>query len=404
MKQCEIKDCTKQSEKRNMCGMHYQRFQRHGDPFFVSPDWRTGRQNPNCRHKEIDDNFFEKIDTKSKAYILGFVAADGSIKKDKIVISVHQKDKELLYTIRDILKSGPLKKFEKIQKSGLVSPMIKLDLCSTKVAEDIARHLKIPTGVKKDRIVQFPDLDSEELKWAFLRGYFDGDGSIRKPTSEHRGLGCSIASYSANMLESVKNLTKTGRIKNNQINWYSVNALDLLGKLYDDRTFLRMSRKYDIYLDWCLYQPTLFSRPFVDKIFYSKLNKDALPLLKHNASDSGYDIAIINKFKEIGDVTLYGTGLNVRPPFGYYFDLIPRSSIIKSGYALANSIGVIDRAYIGEILVPLRKTNPNAKDLELPIRLVQLVLRPIINVEFVEVDSLEDTSRGSGGFGSTGVK
>ena len=69
---------------------------------------------------------------------------------------------------------------------------------------------------------------------------------------------------------------------------------------------------------------------------------------------------------------------------------------------LANSVGVIDRAYTGEILVPLIKLDPNAPDLALPARIVQIIPRPIIAAEIVEVDDFDTTLRGDGGFGSTG--
>ena len=69
---------------------------------------------------------------------------------------------------------------------------------------------------------------------------------------------------------------------------------------------------------------------------------------------------------------------------------------------LANAVGVIDRAYVGEVLVPLVEFDPAAPDLPLPARVVQLIPRPIVTGEVVEVAQLEDTARGSGGFGSTG--
>jgi dUTP pyrophosphatase len=69
---------------------------------------------------------------------------------------------------------------------------------------------------------------------------------------------------------------------------------------------------------------------------------------------------------------------------------------------MANSFGVIDRAYRGEILVPLIKLDPQAPDLELPCRIAQLIPRPIVHVEWVLVDNLDETERGEGGFGSTG--
>jgi dUTP pyrophosphatase len=92
----------------------------------------------------------------------------------------------------------------------------------------------------------------------------------------------------------------------------------------------------------------------------------------------------------------------VQPAFGWYFDVVPRSSISKSGYMLANSVGVIDRGYTGEILVPLIKIDPSAPDLKLPARLVQMIPRQIIAAELVEVEAFDETVRGSSGFGSTG--
>ena len=69
---------------------------------------------------------------------------------------------------------------------------------------------------------------------------------------------------------------------------------------------------------------------------------------------------------------------------------------------LANGVGVIDRGYTGEIFVPLIKVDDGAPDLQLPVRLVQVIPRPIIAAELVEVDDFEETSRGASGFGSSG--
>jgi len=75
----------------------------------------------------------------------------------------------------------------------------------------------------------------------------------------------------------------------------------------------------------------------------------------------------------------------------------------KTGYCLANDIGIIDRSYIGPIIAAIRKFDRSAKDLELPARIVQIIPRQIINPQIIYVDDLDDTTRGSGGFGSTGV-
>jgi dUTP pyrophosphatase len=98
---------------------------------------------------------------------------------------------------------------------------------------------------------------------------------------------------------------------------------------------------------------------------------------------------------------MYSTGLQIEPPNGLYFEIVPRSSIIKSGYIQANGIGVVDSGYRGELFVPLYKLDKDSPDLELPKKIGQLVLREIITCEFIETDELHKSHRGSGGFGST---
>ena len=82
--------------------------------------------------------------------------------------------------------------------------------------------------------------------------------------------------------------------------------------------------------------------------------------------------------------------------------MVGRSSISKTGWALANSIGIIDSSYRGSIIVALIKTDPSALELQLPCRIVQIIPRQLILMEAIEVDSLDDTERGEKGFGSSG--
>ena len=133
-----------------------------------------------------------------------------------------------------------------------------------------------------------------------------------------------------------------------------------------------------------------------------KMRDDAVIPYKSNETDAGYDVTIIDVHKKMGKVTLYNTGIKVKPEYGYYFDMVPRSSVIKSGYMLANSVGVIDQDYTGEILVALIKIDEEMKDIELPMRIAQLIPRKWYPMTFRHVDTLEETARGEGGFGSTG--
>ena len=133
-----------------------------------------------------------------------------------------------------------------------------------------------------------------------------------------------------------------------------------------------------------------------------KLRKDAVIPQKAHVSDAGYDLWILGEHKRLDTgVVLYKTGLSLAAPMGYYFEIIPRSSIVKSGYIQANSLGIIDNGYRGELFVPLVKVDPSAPDIEFPKKIAQLVLREMLTVEFIEVGELNDTVRGEAGYGST---
>lgn len=97
----------------------------------------------------------------------------------------------------------------------------------------------------------------------------------------------------------------------------------------------------------------------------------------------------------------YSTGLAMEIPEGHFGMLVPRSSISKTGLILANTPGTIDSGYRGEIKVRF-KAIPDTKIYNIGDRVAQLIILPYPSVIFNEVDELPDSSRGAGGFGSTG--
>ena len=144
-----------------------------------------------------------------------------------------------------------------------------------------------------------------------------------------------------------------------------------------------------------------------------KLHKDAVIPKYETAGSAGMDLtATSKKYDEYGNV-VFGTGLAIQIPDGYYADLRPRSSISKYDLVLANSVGTIDSDYRGELILKfkptLRKSTWNSgvyetdevKEYEIGDRIAQLVILPYPKVSFIEVDNLSDTERGTGGFGST---
>jgi dUTP pyrophosphatase len=368
----------------------------------------SGRANPNCQYKNLNDNFFEVVDSSDKAYILGWIASDGHLDTGSISIFIQQEDIECIEHIRDMICPEIPISYRREDNHTL---MVGLTLSSQKMVKDVCGWLRILPG-EKASTVDFPDLASNEFKWSFLRGLFDGDGSLNttQPKNGWPSPVASISSYSDSMRSKIKELSPSANNypNNGVIEWNGVNALDFLGKLYANTTNTnRLRRKYELFENWCLCVPGL-NGPIVNRksahFIWARSRKDAVPPSKANISDSGYDLTLLEKVKSAGNIDFYDTGVKIQPLHGWYFDLVPRSSISKSGYMLANSVGVIDRSYIGSILVPLIKTNTNAEDLKLPNKLVQIIPRPIIHAEIVEVEQLETTSRAEGSFGSTNNK
>lgn len=121
---------------------------------------------------------------------------------------------------------------------------------------------------------------------------------------------------------------------------------------------------------------------------------------------SGFDVrAQIDEIVtlEPGDRALVPTALSFEIPPGYEIQARPRSGwAIKQGISLLNTPGTIDADYRGEVKIILVNMGGEAVEIKDQDRIAQLVLCPVIQAEFEVVDDLNETSRGSGGFGSTG--
>jgi dUTP pyrophosphatase len=104
-----------------------------------------------------------------------------------------------------------------------------------------------------------------------------------------------------------------------------------------------------------------------------------------------------------GERALISTGLRIEIPEGYEAQLRPRSGLaLKYGVTLANSPGTIDSDYRGPLGVIMANMGPDRFCVEHGMRIAQLVVAPVVQAEFIMVADLDDTPRGSGGFGSTG--
>ena len=105
-----------------------------------------------------------------------------------------------------------------------------------------------------------------------------------------------------------------------------------------------------------------------------------------------------------GETQFIHTGIALEIPDGLVGLVYARSGMAcKKGVAPANKVGVIDSDYRGEIMVALFNHSKNALTVSKGERIAQLVLTPYITADFIETDSLKESVRGEGGFGSTGT-
>ena len=159
------------------------------------------------------------------------------------------------------------------------------------------------------------------------------------------------------------------------------------------------------------------------------LTENAVLPTRAHTKDTGYDITFTGVNKIVDDVIFFSTGLSIEPPSGYYFEIVPRSSISKLPLSMANETAIIDEPYRGEVLIPVR-VHHNMEDfsgfgtryaqgivsmfgsrpqtmsavadqimMNKP-RLFQAILRKRNSCDFV-IDEVSETERGEGGFGST---
>lgn len=98
-----------------------------------------------------------------------------------------------------------------------------------------------------------------------------------------------------------------------------------------------------------------------------------------------------------------GTGLAFAIPSGYFGLAMPRSSMAKRGLMLANTVGVIDSGYRGEVLMVIRNISPEPQTIQPLERLCQMAIIPVAHAQIEEVETLDETARGQTGFGSSGT-
>ena len=143
-------------------------------------------------------------------------------------------------------------------------------------------------------------------------------------------------------------------------------------------------------------------------IRYKILNELAKEPTRGSEYAAGYDLYAATD-REISlfphTTQLIGTGLAFELPDGYFGAVYARSGLAsKKGLRPANCVGVVDSDYRGEVMVALHNDSDHIMTIDAGERIAQLVLMPYVNMTFEQVEELNTTNRGEGGFGSTGSK
>ena len=137
-----------------------------------------------------------------------------------------------------------------------------------------------------------------------------------------------------------------------------------------------------------------------------KLRENALLPTRGSEYAAGYDLyACLEEDVLIapGQTVKIGTGLAVAVPEGFFGAVFARSGLAsKEGLRPANCVGVCDSDYRGEYIIALHNDSGMERTVRHGDRIAQLVILPFLPAEFEECDSLPETARGAGGFGSTG--
>lgn len=327
-----------------------------------------------------EHKYFETIDSQLKAYLLG------------VIIFNTKKPDAKEFTVQ---LDNPLPSVFELELKQFASDFDRESfIISSEQITYIYKHLGLTevANMYNIEISHFIKSNNRLYVIEFLKAYFEKHGNIENNV-------CRITDYSKDNLDSFAEFfgipnDSTNIFNLKQITYSNVNIIDLLGQIYQRSAF---RTKDDLYVQFLKLLNN--ERPILK---YAKTTENAMTPTKANFSDAGFDVSIIGLCKQLNNHTsLYNTGIRLDIPVGYYVEMLPRSSISKSGYMLANSVGIIDCSYKGELLVALTKIDDSAH-MEYPYRCCQLIMRKQIFPEMVEINEVDtNTNRAEGGFGSS---
>lgn len=197
------------------------------------------------RKNHFNEHFFENIDTEEKAYILGFIMADGYVSSNgrTLSIAIAQKDVDILHKINAAMVSSANINIKKHKPEN----QLVLNLCSVKLVSSLGLY-----GVVKNKTstIKFPQIKDFDMYKHFIRGYFDGDGYIGHQQ-------CVITTGSKEFVEGFNNFINTKysfepyirKMGNAYQITFNRRDKDIINYIYKDANIF-LSRKYESFLKY----------------------------------------------------------------------------------------------------------------------------------------------------------
>ena len=196
----------------------------------------SGNNNHAFKHHKNED-YFEKIDSEIKAYLLGWIASDGCIRPKTLHIELHEDDKEILELFRNEICPTALITKRKDRNTCW------LTISSKKLISDLCYQLDVEPKIKQNKI-NLPKIDQGLLKH-FLRGFFDGDGWVHAKRNT-----CGFSSICPILKEEIRQyfakITNHDYVSDHDIQWNGHDAIQVMNHLYQNSSY-RLSRKYKLY-------------------------------------------------------------------------------------------------------------------------------------------------------------
>ena len=328
----------------------------------------------------INKTFFENIDNNEKAYSLGFFSyindthttfSKNSYELSNIDTNYDKDILDLFDKVVDIIYDDE-------------KEITTMNIIENKILDDI-----------KTSINNFDNWNDKQKK-EFIRGLYEYNYITNDNSNDNDDIYIKKNKFLENVIDKISYYLNIPYIYMKQSNEeeylvikYGCSSIDFLGYIYNNINN-KLSIKY------CNYNLS------IPRCCVIKTDDNAIFPSKEHWSDVGYDLNIIKKIKDFNSkVALYDTGIKIQLDFGYYAEIVPRSSISKSGYMLANNIGIIDNSYRGNLMIALVKIADEAEEITYPFKCCQLIFKKQIYINLEEVKKLDDTKRNEGGFGST---